>query len=51
MNTNELNKLIKAYNSARRMFPELTESEALTLAGGILLAIKEQQEDNSSKTH
>jgi hypothetical protein len=51
MNKNELNKLIKTYNSARRMFPELTDKEALMLAGGILLAIKEQQNENSSKTH
>lgn len=51
MDTNQINQLVKAYNSARRMFPELTESEALKLAGTILLAIKEQQNEIGSKKH
>jgi hypothetical protein len=51
MDTNQVSKLIKTYNSTRRMFPELTEVEALALAGAILVAITEQQTEDSSKTH
>jgi hypothetical protein len=51
MNTQELNKLIKSYNLAREMFPELTDTEALKFAGVVLLAIKEQENKDSSKTN